>query len=80
MSDGVHAMALFSCRARRCGLICFALTFVCQVGQFFIDALSVYYEKNHEWYNKWVALSAPEAARKSMLGNVAPGGVQGYLR
>eukprot|EP00966_Prymnesium_polylepis_P045098 1044984-Prymnesium_polylepis.1 len=50
------------------------------VGQFYIDALNVYYEKHHELHKQWVALSAPESARKSLLGGTASGGVQGYVK
>ena len=50
------------------------------VGQFFIDALTVYYSPKHELHNVWVALSAPQSARKSLLGKDADGGIQGYLK
>jgi hypothetical protein len=50
------------------------------VGQFFFDATTVYYEKDHEIWRKWVTLTAPHSERKRFFGKDAHGGVQGYLK
>ena len=48
------------------------------IGQFYLDATTLYFAKDHEIYRKWLALSAPYSKRKDALGNVAAGGVAGY--
>eukprot|EP00966_Prymnesium_polylepis_P154738 3573382-Prymnesium_polylepis.1 len=49
------------------------------IGSFFVDAVTVYFQENHEIYNTWVALSAPYAARKGLFSS-APGGIVGYVK
>ena len=50
------------------------------IGQFFLDASTLYYRKDHELYRQWLVLSAPYDARKKMVGQAAAGGLAGYLK
>ena len=45
------------------------------IGRYAIDALNLYYMDQHEIYQQWVALSAPQTSRPQ-----GRGGVQGYLK
>jgi hypothetical protein len=47
------------------------------IGQFHFDATSLYLSKDHTLHRQWVALAAPYAKRKYMLGGAAAGGVTG---
>ena len=50
------------------------------VGQYFFDAMNIYYAPNHQLWRQWVALSAPFEARDNLLSKDDRGGVQGYLK
>ncbi|KOO24435.1 c2 domain containing protein [Chrysochromulina tobinii] len=50
------------------------------IGQFFLDASTLYYRKDHELYRQWLVLSAPYEARKKLVGQAAAGGQAGYLK
>ena len=50
------------------------------IGQYFFDAMNIYYSPNHQIWRQWVALSAPFEARDNLLSKDDRGGVQGYLK